>query len=88
MLSFLFVALQLGLKANPPPIQEKPAKSNKKAPPTKEELCKMTVSLFKALPMTSYVMCYIWGLHSLIFFYSPLIFKGDTTHRLPKQQKC
>lgn len=26
-----------------PPIQEKPAKSNKKAPPTKEELHKMTV---------------------------------------------
>uniref|UniRef100_A0A3Q2VUG5 Eukaryotic translation initiation factor 4 gamma 2 n=1 Tax=Haplochromis burtoni TaxID=8153 RepID=A0A3Q2VUG5_HAPBU len=42
---FLFVALQLGLKANPPPIQEKPAKSNKKAPPTKEELCKMTETL-------------------------------------------
>lgn len=36
---------QLGLKANPPPIQEKPAKSNKKAPPTKEELCKMTETL-------------------------------------------
>ncbi|XP_034536009.1 eukaryotic translation initiation factor 4 gamma 2a [Notolabrus celidotus] len=33
---------QLGLKINPPPIQEKPAKSNKKAPPTKEELRKMT----------------------------------------------
>ncbi|XP_022058239.2 eukaryotic translation initiation factor 4 gamma 2a, partial [Acanthochromis polyacanthus] len=36
---------QLGLKANPPPIQEKPAKSNKKAPPTKEELRKMTETL-------------------------------------------
>uniref|UniRef100_A0A3Q0QQG5 Eukaryotic translation initiation factor 4 gamma 2 n=1 Tax=Amphilophus citrinellus TaxID=61819 RepID=A0A3Q0QQG5_AMPCI len=35
----------LGLKASPPPIQEKPAKSNKKAPPTKEELCKMTETL-------------------------------------------
>uniref|UniRef100_A0A669D0Z5 Eukaryotic translation initiation factor 4 gamma 2 n=1 Tax=Oreochromis niloticus TaxID=8128 RepID=A0A669D0Z5_ORENI len=45
MLSFLFMAPQLGLKANPPPIQEKPAKSNKKAPPTKEELCKMTETL-------------------------------------------
>jgi len=38
------VVPQLGLKTNPPPIQEKPAKSNKKAPPTKEELRKMTVS--------------------------------------------
>uniref|UniRef100_A0A4W6E647 Eukaryotic translation initiation factor 4 gamma 2 n=1 Tax=Lates calcarifer TaxID=8187 RepID=A0A4W6E647_LATCA len=36
---------QLGLKTNPPPIQEKPAKSNKKAPPTKEELRKMTETL-------------------------------------------
>ncbi|XP_069549537.1 eukaryotic translation initiation factor 4 gamma 2a [Brachyistius frenatus] len=36
---------QLGLKTNPPPIQEKPAKSNKKAPPTKEELHKMTETL-------------------------------------------
>ncbi|CAJ1049656.1 eukaryotic translation initiation factor 4 gamma 2%2C partial [Xyrichtys novacula] len=36
---------QLGLKINPPPIQEKPAKSNKRAPPTKEELRKMTESL-------------------------------------------
>uniref|UniRef100_A0A672IH08 Eukaryotic translation initiation factor 4 gamma 2 n=1 Tax=Salarias fasciatus TaxID=181472 RepID=A0A672IH08_SALFA len=36
---------QLGLKTNPPPIQEKPAKSNKKAPPTKEELQKMTETL-------------------------------------------
>uniref|UniRef100_A0A8C4I9R6 Eukaryotic translation initiation factor 4 gamma 2 n=1 Tax=Dicentrarchus labrax TaxID=13489 RepID=A0A8C4I9R6_DICLA len=36
---------QLGLKINPPPIQEKPAKSNKKAPPTKEELRKMTETL-------------------------------------------
>ncbi|KAM9366985.1 eukaryotic translation initiation factor 4 gamma 2a [Symphorus nematophorus] len=36
---------QLGLKINPPPIQEKPAKSTKKAPPTKEELCKMTETL-------------------------------------------
>lgn len=37
---------QLGLKMNPPPIQEKPAKTTKKAPPTKEELQKMTVSRF------------------------------------------
>ncbi|KAM4593195.1 eukaryotic translation initiation factor 4 gamma 2a [Odontesthes bonariensis] len=36
---------QLGLKTNPPPIQEKPAKPNKKAPPTKEELRKMTETL-------------------------------------------
>uniref|UniRef100_A0A671XJ49 Eukaryotic translation initiation factor 4 gamma 2 n=1 Tax=Sparus aurata TaxID=8175 RepID=A0A671XJ49_SPAAU len=36
---------QLGLKINPPPIQEKPAKSTKKAPPTKEELQKMTETL-------------------------------------------
>uniref|UniRef100_A0A3Q3A949 Eukaryotic translation initiation factor 4 gamma 2 n=1 Tax=Kryptolebias marmoratus TaxID=37003 RepID=A0A3Q3A949_KRYMA len=36
---------QLGLKTNPPPIQEKPAKSIKKAPPTKEELHKMTETL-------------------------------------------
>ncbi|XP_040891800.1 eukaryotic translation initiation factor 4 gamma 2a [Toxotes jaculatrix] len=41
---------QLGLKTNPPPIQEKPAKSNKKAPPTKEELCKTTETL-----MTDYL---------------------------------
>ncbi|XP_010795646.1 eukaryotic translation initiation factor 4 gamma 2-like, partial [Notothenia coriiceps] len=33
---------QLGLKTNPPPIQEKPQKINKKPPPTKEELLKMT----------------------------------------------
>ncbi|XP_075878614.1 eukaryotic translation initiation factor 4 gamma 2a [Nelusetta ayraudi] len=38
---------QLGLKMNPPPIQEKPAKSIKKAPPTKEELQKMTETLVK-----------------------------------------
>uniref|UniRef100_A0A3P9HJZ6 Eukaryotic translation initiation factor 4, gamma 2a n=1 Tax=Oryzias latipes TaxID=8090 RepID=A0A3P9HJZ6_ORYLA len=36
---------QLGLKSTPPPIQEKPMKSSKKAPPTKEELCKMTETL-------------------------------------------
>uniref|UniRef100_A0A8C2ZNE5 Eukaryotic translation initiation factor 4 gamma 2 n=1 Tax=Cyclopterus lumpus TaxID=8103 RepID=A0A8C2ZNE5_CYCLU len=36
---------QLGLKINPPPIQEKPAKSTKKAPPTKEELRKITETL-------------------------------------------
>uniref|UniRef100_A0A673CII9 Eukaryotic translation initiation factor 4 gamma 2 n=1 Tax=Sphaeramia orbicularis TaxID=375764 RepID=A0A673CII9_9TELE len=35
---------QLGLKTNPPVIQEKP-KSNKKAPPTKEELCKLTETI-------------------------------------------
>ncbi|KAM4723192.1 LOW QUALITY PROTEIN: eukaryotic translation initiation factor 4 gamma 2 [Rhinophrynus dorsalis] len=33
---------QLGLKTNPPPIQEKPAKSVKKPPPSKEELLKLT----------------------------------------------
>uniref|UniRef100_A0A668A5Q8 Eukaryotic translation initiation factor 4 gamma 2 n=1 Tax=Myripristis murdjan TaxID=586833 RepID=A0A668A5Q8_9TELE len=36
---------QLGLKTNPPPIQEKPPKSNKKPPPTKEELLKMTETI-------------------------------------------
>uniref|UniRef100_A0A8C5N891 Eukaryotic translation initiation factor 4 gamma 2 n=1 Tax=Gouania willdenowi TaxID=441366 RepID=A0A8C5N891_GOUWI len=41
---------QLGLKTNPPPIQEKPAKTIKKAPPTKEELHKMTETL-----MTDYM---------------------------------
>ncbi|XP_072320773.1 eukaryotic translation initiation factor 4 gamma 2a isoform X2 [Eucyclogobius newberryi] len=35
---------QLGLRSNPPPIQEK-AKSNKKAPPTKEELRKTTETI-------------------------------------------
>lgn len=34
---------QLGLKTNPPPIQEKPQKTNKKPPPAKEELLKTTV---------------------------------------------
>ncbi|XP_051553023.1 eukaryotic translation initiation factor 4 gamma 2-like isoform X2 [Myxocyprinus asiaticus] len=33
---------QLGLKTNPPPIQEKPQKISKKPPPAKEELLKMT----------------------------------------------
>uniref|UniRef100_A0A670HTA1 Eukaryotic translation initiation factor 4 gamma 2 n=1 Tax=Podarcis muralis TaxID=64176 RepID=A0A670HTA1_PODMU len=33
---------QLGLKTNPPLIQEKPAKTTKKPPPSKEELLKMT----------------------------------------------
>uniref|UniRef100_A0A3Q2YIL4 Eukaryotic translation initiation factor 4 gamma 2 n=1 Tax=Hippocampus comes TaxID=109280 RepID=A0A3Q2YIL4_HIPCM len=33
---------QLGLKTNPPPIQEKPPKTNKKPPPAREELLKMT----------------------------------------------
>ncbi|XP_063294356.1 eukaryotic translation initiation factor 4 gamma 2 [Pelobates fuscus] len=33
---------QLGLKTNPPPIQEKPPKSVKKPPPSKEELIKLT----------------------------------------------
>lgn len=42
--AFFLQSPQLGLKTNPPPIQEKPAKPNKKAPPTKEELHKMTVS--------------------------------------------
>jgi len=36
---------QLGLKTSPPPIQEKPAKSTKRMPPTKEEMCKMTETL-------------------------------------------
>uniref|UniRef100_A0AAQ4PGZ8 Eukaryotic translation initiation factor 4 gamma 2 n=1 Tax=Gasterosteus aculeatus aculeatus TaxID=481459 RepID=A0AAQ4PGZ8_GASAC len=36
--SILGQSPQLGLKINPPPIQEKPAKVTKKAPPTKEEL--------------------------------------------------
>ncbi|MGH0134304.1 UNVERIFIED_CONTAM: hypothetical protein FKN15_027087 [Acipenser sinensis] len=35
---------QLGLKTNPPPIQEKPAKNSKK-PPAKEELLKMTETI-------------------------------------------
>ena len=35
---------QLGLKTNPPLIQEKPAKTSKKPPPSKEELLKLTVS--------------------------------------------
>ncbi|KAM6973589.1 eukaryotic translation initiation factor 4 gamma 2b [Aplochiton taeniatus] len=33
---------QLGLKTNPPPIQEKPQKSTRKPPPAKEELLKTT----------------------------------------------
>ncbi|KAJ8393135.1 hypothetical protein AAFF_G00068180 [Aldrovandia affinis] len=33
---------QLGLKTNPPPIQEKPPKTTKKPPPAREELLKMT----------------------------------------------
>ncbi|MEE6498800.1 hypothetical protein FKM82_003235 [Ascaphus truei] len=33
---------QLGLKTNPPPIQEKPAKIVKKPPPSREELVKLT----------------------------------------------
>ncbi|KAG7239978.1 hypothetical protein INR49_028110 [Caranx melampygus] len=36
---------QLGLKTNPPPIQEKPQKTNKKPPPAKEELLKMTETI-------------------------------------------
>ncbi|KAJ8252323.1 hypothetical protein COCON_G00216350 [Conger conger] len=36
---------QLGLKTNPPPIQEKPPKTTKKPPPSKEELLKMTETL-------------------------------------------
>uniref|UniRef100_A0A3Q3R9J6 Eukaryotic translation initiation factor 4 gamma 2 n=2 Tax=Monopterus albus TaxID=43700 RepID=A0A3Q3R9J6_MONAL len=43
--SFLGQTPQLGLKTSPPPIQEKPAKPTKKAPPTKEELSKMTETL-------------------------------------------
>ncbi|KAJ7986084.1 hypothetical protein DPEC_G00347130 [Dallia pectoralis] len=35
----------LGLKTNPPPIQEKPPKTNKKPPPAKEELVKMTETI-------------------------------------------
>uniref|UniRef100_A0A3B3QLM6 Eukaryotic translation initiation factor 4 gamma 2 n=1 Tax=Paramormyrops kingsleyae TaxID=1676925 RepID=A0A3B3QLM6_9TELE len=41
---------QLGLKTNPPPIQEKPPKSSKKPPPAKEELIKMTETI-----MTEYL---------------------------------
>lgn len=37
---------QLGLKTNPPLIQEKPQKTSKKPAPTKEELIKMTVCIF------------------------------------------
>lgn len=37
---------QLGLKTNPPLIQEKPQKTIKKPAPTKEELLKMTVSTY------------------------------------------
>ncbi|XP_034046686.1 eukaryotic translation initiation factor 4 gamma 2a [Thalassophryne amazonica] len=36
---------QFGLKANIVPIQEKPSRSNKKAPPTKEDLLKMTENI-------------------------------------------
>uniref|UniRef100_A0A4W5NZV5 Eukaryotic translation initiation factor 4 gamma 2 n=1 Tax=Hucho hucho TaxID=62062 RepID=A0A4W5NZV5_9TELE len=35
----------LGLKTNPPPIQEKPPKTTKKPPPAKEELLKMTETI-------------------------------------------
>ncbi|KAI5608524.1 eukaryotic translation initiation factor 4, gamma 2a [Silurus asotus] len=38
---------QLGLKTNPPPIQEKPQKAIKKPPPAKEELLKMTETIIK-----------------------------------------
>ncbi|XP_065812704.1 eukaryotic translation initiation factor 4 gamma 2b [Labrus bergylta] len=41
---------QLGLKTNPPPIQEKPQKINKKPPPAREELLKMTEAI-----MTEYL---------------------------------
>uniref|UniRef100_A0A3P9N5L9 Eukaryotic translation initiation factor 4 gamma 2 n=1 Tax=Poecilia reticulata TaxID=8081 RepID=A0A3P9N5L9_POERE len=41
---------QLGLKTNPPPIQEKPQKTNKKPPPAKEELLKTTEAI-----MTEYL---------------------------------
>ncbi|XP_005989758.1 eukaryotic translation initiation factor 4 gamma 2 isoform X1 [Latimeria chalumnae] len=36
---------QLGLKTNPPPIQEKPAKNSKKATPAKEEFLKLTETM-------------------------------------------
>ncbi|KAG2462508.1 IF4G2 factor, partial [Polypterus senegalus] len=36
---------QLGLKTNPPPIQEKPAKNSKRPAPAKEELLKMTEAI-------------------------------------------
>uniref|UniRef100_W5M8G5 Eukaryotic translation initiation factor 4 gamma 2 n=2 Tax=Lepisosteus oculatus TaxID=7918 RepID=W5M8G5_LEPOC len=36
---------QLGLKTNPPPIQEKPAKNSKRPPPAREELLKMTETI-------------------------------------------
>lgn len=50
---------QLGLKTNPPPIQEKPQKTNKKPPPAKEELLKMTVGKKKNLyfPLFSVYNC-------------------------------
>ncbi|KPP59314.1 eukaryotic translation initiation factor 4 gamma 2-like [Scleropages formosus] len=41
---------QLGLKTNPPPIQEKPPKTSKKPAPAKEELLKMTETI-----MTEYL---------------------------------
>lgn len=51
-----------------PPIQEKPAKSNKKAPPTKEELHKMTVG-FSRLCQQQKHHVYIWpSLSDLLFF--------------------
>uniref|UniRef100_H3BG92 Eukaryotic translation initiation factor 4 gamma 2 n=1 Tax=Latimeria chalumnae TaxID=7897 RepID=H3BG92_LATCH len=37
--------LELGLKTNPPPIQEKPAKNSKKATPAKEEFLKLTETM-------------------------------------------
>lgn len=59
VLIWLFVqSPQLGLKTNPPPIQEKPAKSIKKAPPTKEELRKMTVSF-------SHPVCFLHAQHTV-----------------------
>lgn len=62
-LAFFVQSPQLGLKINPPPIQEKPAKSTKKAPPTKEELCKMTVSLSQpVLPS-----CTIYGVSIMLY---------------------
>lgn len=90
MLIFLFVAPQLGLKASPPPIQEKPAKSNKKAPPTKEELCKMTVSYTSCTLVPSCVMFCMYSVQNLMGFFPPFPSpnKGNTTGRLPEQQKC
>lgn len=78
---------QLGLKMNPPPIQEKPAKSTKKAPPTKEELQKMTVR--RVFVFFLLCACCTSGaitrqLTAASLFIS---FKGDVGERIHEQQK-